>query len=141
MKTLLIAGSLLSASCCYAVDCSTSFDQSCLAGEYDSTQVEEDYQRKSPQQDRALHFDRKNEEDEIDLAIAEANLQKREAELRIDSSLIEMVPGKSMKQILADRQRAKKQAIIDIEYELLDRIREIKAKRYEEDRGFETHQE
>jgi len=48
MRTVLYGiglACLIGLSPAYAVDCSTTFNQSCLAGEYDTEQVEADHRR------------------------------------------------------------------------------------------------
>lgn len=66
MRTLvygLASISLFHASFCYAVDCSTSFDQSCLSGEYNSTQVQTDYREREQKMDTYLKAVREEEEE------------------------------------------------------------------------------
>ena len=57
----LLAFTLVSQA--YATDCTTSFDQSCLSGEYNSTQVQTDYTEREQKMD--AHFKAVMEEEEI----------------------------------------------------------------------------
>lgn len=72
-------------------------------------------------------------EDEITSAKLQANLMKEQAAIEYDSSPVTLQPGQSLQRLLQDRETAKRQAAIDIDADLYDRVQDVQSRRQQYD--------